>query len=263
VLLAAGLVHLANDSFEYFLDVSTNSWAAADFPWAPFFVSIGFLTTLFIEEAVLHILTHSHREHLTSNEDLEHPLMIQANSGCSEAPSAKQRLNSVSHAMMVQAVEPPHDHDHGASEIFQRGLAVAIVFLCAISCHSFISGLGVGAMKGSDIWSGIIAVVAHKGLASFTLANCFVKAEASTCALVSYMSLFSLTTPLGIMVGSILSTGGGPTEGVLIGLAAGSFIYIGIMEVISKELEEEGDKIYKLALIVLGWGFMSMLAIWV
>jgi len=269
VLLAAGLVHLANDSFEYFLDVSKGSWAAADFPWAPFFVSIGFLTTLFIEEAVLHILSHGGPGHdyadqmLRTDEEFGHPLIQDHTS--SNKSFNRPSITSVSHAMRkaVSGVGQGHDHDHGAGDILDRGVAVAFVFLCAISCHSFISGLGVGAMNGSDIWSGIIAVVAHKGLASFTLANCFVKAKASKFALISSMSFFSLVTPLGIMVGSLLSTGSSATEGVLIGLAGGSFIYIGIMEVISKELECEGDKIYKLFLILLGWGLMSMLAIWV
>jgi len=302
VLLAAGLVHLANDSFNDFADASANSWAAVDYPWAGLFVSIGFLTTLFVEEAVLHILSHTGQDSVLVKrqtvDELHRPLLQEMN----VSNSRKRRLSSVAEAMIVQAVagstrsnssdstsmrpsksrketllqlteeEPPkrcissfhgHTHDHGAGNIVDRGFAVAIVFLCAISCHSFISGLGVGAMQGSEIWSGIIAVVAHKSLASFTLSTCFINGGASTSSWLFYMLIFSLVTPLGIMVGSLLTTGEGAIEGVLVGLAAGSFIYIGILEVISKELDDEGDKMCKLILLIIGWGLMSMLAIWV
>lgn len=336
VLLAAGLVHLTNDSFTQFANISPSSWAAVDYPWAVFFVSIGFLTTLFIEEGVLHVIAHKtehdHEYDRMSDNDLENPLLTCNNCGaeghawcekkdikmlggqtwdiarptlCNWTTSGrgsdcagKVRGNSVSEMMQLMAVMPSnsllrtgslkhisslpvlethaedekkehddsdqtYDHDHGAGEMVDRGMAIALVFLFAISCHSFLSGLGVGAMTGNDLWSGIIAVVAHKGLATFTLATCFIKADVATRTLVFYMLLFSLVTPLGIIIGSMLTSAGGATEGVLIGLAAGSFIYIGILEVISKELEAPADKMYKLGVLILGWGLMSMLAIWV
>jgi zinc transporter ZupT len=299
VLLAAGLVHLANDSFNDFTDVPKNSWAAVDYPWAGMFVSIGFLTTLFMEEAVLYILTQSGNRH--SNYKVQRQTVDEFRRPLLPVSSKRKRcISSLHEAMIVEATGPSkyntldstsirslkypngtiqsteedfsnrsisgsHDHEnnHGAGDIISRGFAVAIVFLCAISCHSFISGLGVGAMQGSEIWSGILAVVAHKSLASFTLSTCFINGGASTCTWIFYMSIFSLVTPLGIMVGSFLTTGAGATEGALIGLAAGSFIYIGVLEVISRELEEERDKKCKLLLLILGWGLMSLLAIWV
>jgi len=287
VLLAAGLVHLTTDAFENFSDAEEDSWAVRyDFPWASFFVSLGFLITLFIEETVLHIIdntdvTHNGLNNLRSSEE---PLMdnkspeyerasgnIQLCDGISgegrrsvytrgRAPTLSRRMYEV--AIHDHDNHDHGDHDHGAGGVIDRGVAVAIVFLLAISCHSFMAGLGVGAMSGSELWSGMTAVVAHKGLATFTLSTCFIKAGCSKCSLIFYIGLFSVVTPLGILCGSVISADNA-TNGILIGLAGGSFLYIGVLEVISKEMIDPNDKIFKLFVLILGWSLMSALAIWV
>jgi len=287
VLLAAGLVHLTTDAFENFSEAGEDTWAVQyDFPWASFFVSLGFLMTLFIEETVLHIIDNtdvtqgrlnnrkSTEEPLTSNESAgyERPSgNIQLCDGISaegrrsvytrgRAPTLSRRMYEI--ATHDHGNHDHGDHDHGAGGVIDRGVAVAIVFLLAISCHSFMAGLGVGAMSGNELWSGMAAVVAHKGLATFTLSTCFIKAGCSKCSLIFYIGLFSVVTPLGILCGSVISADNA-TNGILIGLAGGSFLYIGVLEVISKEMIDQTDKIYKLFVLILGWGLMSALAIWV
>lgn len=310
VLLAAGLVHLANESFNNFANVSNTSWAAVDYPWAAFFVSIGFLTTLLIEEGVIHIIVHKHHDH-SAVYDSESPLLASSNCdsenrlycmnkrekilSCDGESVFSDECNGtpihtkcVSEMMHVVATRDTYyrlktlnrilsrdvttskswqgtsdTHDPGVEVIAERGIAVALVFLCAISCHSFLSGLGVGAMKGKELWSGIIAIVAHKGLATFTLSTCFIKANVSTCSLVFYISIFSFVTPLAILIGSEIGATNPATTGILVGVAGGSFTYIGILEVISKELENPADKMVKLVMLILGWGIMALLAIWV
>merc|ERR1719285_1140708 len=95
------------------------------------------------------------------------------------------------------------EHKHSVGAILNGGFVSAIVFLCAISCHSFIAGLGIGALTGNELWSGMIAIVAHKSLATFTLANCFMNANCSKLTLISFMFGFSLVTPIGIMCGNL------------------------------------------------------------
>jgi len=281
VLLAAGLVHLANDSLGAFEEAKASSWAKRyDFPWAAFFVSLGFLLTLFIEETVLHIIEKTESNH-EQYDMLEEPLKpLDENSAITERGSvpranltdcfsAEHRRSSYSKAptlsarMMEAAILDHDDHDYGAGDVIERGMAVAVVFLLAISCHSFIAGLGVGAMSGRALWSGMIALVAHKGLATFTLATCFIKAGCPRTTLTCYIALFSIVTPFGILCGSLMASAGGATDGVLIGFAGGSFLYIGVLEVISKEMQNSTDKILKLLVLILGWGLISSLAIWV
>jgi solute carrier family 39 (zinc transporter), member 1/2/3 len=45
-------------------------------------------------------------------------------------------------------------------------------------------------------------------------------------------------------------------------VCTGTFLYVAFMEVIPKELEQPGHKKAKLAMLTLGFGLMSLLAIW-
>jgi len=265
VLLAAGLVHLSNDCFEDFESAAESSWSKRyDYPWGAFFVSLGFLITLFVEEIVLYILERTEQKHslmepLKYEQDLEEGnFIVHRNSEVSVG-----RKRTLTEKMLDTATRDEGHNHFGTGNIAERGMVVAFVFLLAISCHSFLAGLGVGAMTGSDLWSGMIAIIAHKGMATFTLATCFIKAGCTGVRLTIYIFVFSLVTPLGILCGTTITDDGGATEGILVGLAGGSFLYIGILEVISKEMENQIDKICKLLVLLLGWGLMSALAIWV
>jgi len=284
VLLAAGLVHLTNDAIEDFSDASEDSWSKRyDFPWATFFVVMGFIVTLFVEESVLLMLERGEAKHswdmlnepFNTSKSLDkdsaqggregqNPLKaISTGSKSSSLFSNKRKSSGLSAKVSEVAFMDHGDHEHGARYIVNRGIAISFVFLLAISCHSFLAGLGVGALKGNKLWSGMAAIVAHKGLATFTLATCFIKSGCAMCSLVFYIGFFSLVTPFGIFCGSLISSADNPSIGILVGLAGGSFLYIGVLEVISKEMEHSSDKIYKLLMLLLGCGLMSFLAIWV
>merc|ERR1712173_486793 len=123
--------------------------------------------------------------------------------------------------------------------------------------------MGLGAVKGREMWSTFAAVVAHKSLAAFTLSNCFKKTGTAISLYAVFMLLFSCMTPVGVAVGYALSPDpNSPITGILIAIAAGSFLYVGIVEIITKEFHEAGDTICKIIVLVLGWSLMSSLAIW-
>eukprot|EP01046_Picozoa_sp_COSAG06_P097228 COSAG06_NODE_43335_length_373_cov_0.562044_1_plen_78_part_00 len=63
------------------------------------------------------------------------------------------------------------------------------------------------------------------------------------------------------------------TAPVVIGLSAGTFLYVGVVELLAKELaaaavasatnsEGDGDEVAKLVLFLVGWGAMALLALW-
>ena len=52
-------------------------------------------------------------------------------------------------------------------------------------------------------------------------------------------------------------------EGCFDALAAGTFIYVAVLDIIDEELTKEGDKILKFSLIVAGIVLMALLALWV
>lgn len=76
--------------------------------------------------------------------------------------------------------------------------------------------------------------------------------------------LFSSVTPLGILIGMLLQTVlQGSTaaiiSSILISFAAGTFLYVAIVEVIVEEFEKSEKKWTKLNLLLIGFAFMSVL----
>ena len=87
------------------------------------------------------------------------------------------------------------------------------------------------------------------------------------------MTGFSCVTPVGGLIGLAIAkaeAGDGtdddpqdtPATDALLAIAGGTFVYVGLVEIIGKELPGT-DKPHKLFLILFGWGFMAMLALWV
>jgi zinc transporter 1/2/3 len=76
--------------------------------------------------------------------------------------------------------------------------------------------------------------------------------------------MFAAATPLGIAIGYATSTVGHSSAGAAMSaLASGTFLYVALNEVIPKELEHpDGHRLLKVAALLLGFGLMSLLAVW-
>lgn len=74
---------------------------------------------------------------------------------------------------------------------------------------------------------------------------------------------FTFASPAGIFLGYIISdmaTGAGAAA--LSALASGTFLYVAFMEVIPREMSDTKFIGTKLAVLLLGFALMSILAIW-
>lgn len=83
-----------------------------------------------------------------------------------------------------------------------------------------------------------------------------------------WMAIFSGITPVGIFVGMGLKSvlqGKVATliSSLLISFAAGTFLYIAILEIIAEEFESPKNKWKKLNLLLLGFAFMAGLAVFI
>ena len=145
-------------------------------------------------------------------------------------------------------------------------LASTFVLFLALTVHSFIAGLVLGV--SGDTLGVFVAIVAHKSFAAWALGCSFANADASVLSsrgAWAWVLGFALVTPCGIVVGTALSSfTESSTIYALLALAAGFFLYVGLMEIVAKELKsEEGGVLPRLLMLVLGFGLMAMLAIWV
>ena len=110
-----------------------------------------------------------------------------------------------------------------------------------------------------------MAIIAHKGSAAFALGISMRKAHFEKQLHFKIISLFSIITPIGIIFGSTLSkifenTISGELEGVFDSMAAGTFIYVSILDIIEEEFSIPGREWVKFLSIIAGFLLMALLA---
>lgn len=141
--------------------------------------------------------------------------------------------------------------------------------LCLIlSVHSIIAGasLGLEASLLSSI-AILIAIVAHKGSAAFALGVSLKNNRFPFRRHIALISFFSVMTPLGVALGVLFTatfTDRTSTllEAIFDGLAAGTFIYVAVVDIIKEVFDQPLERWNKILLIAAGFSLMALIAIW-
>ncbi|MDW5562510.1 MAG: ZIP family metal transporter [Methanomassiliicoccus sp.] len=132
-----------------------------------------------------------------------------------------------------------------------------------LSVHSAMDGfaLGVAVVLGGDLGSIVfLAILAHKAIDVFSLTTTFRLAEIKRRTGVMYMVLFSLITPVAALVAFPLIDWLQTIEvGVPLALAGGTFMYVGIYDLLPEAFHEEHDQYKAFALVVVGIVLMYIL----
>ena len=132
-----------------------------------------------------------------------------------------------------------HHHDDHIAEHLHGSLVAALMLLVALSVHSFLAGLSVGIVDTADeIYSTAVAIVVHKVFAGYALGSTMAAGDLSVVRCIVLATVFSLSTPTGILVGMGLSSFDEESfaVGIVQAMVAGTFLYVSIMEVATKEL---------------------------
>lgn len=116
----------------------------------------------------------------------------------------------------------------------------AFMFLFALGLHAFFAGLGLGlAQNNSDAIALLIANIAHKAFEAFAVSLTIQRHGFSTRFMVFYFFAFALIAPAGVGVGWGIGTSNDTVFTVLLGLSAGTFLYMGATEVPLELLHED------------------------
>lgn len=86
--------------------------------------------------------------------------------------------------------------------------------------------------------------------------------QASNTKFWTTIGLFSAATPVGIFLGYAFAAHSGGVGAAVSALAAGTFVYVALMEVVPKELEDGRHRLAKMVSMLTGFGLMSLLAVW-
>ena len=168
-----------------------------------------------------------------------------------------------------------------------------VVLLVVLSIHSIIAGIALGLEP--DVAHSVLVMIGilfHKGSAAFALMASAQSAGADKARLRVILGVFVVMTPLGILLGTVASNlfedqAATLIEGSFMALAAGTFIYVAILDVIDAEMSRfddrvarfvssalmgeddvamplrDGDRFLKFALVIAGLASMAVLGIWV
>ncbi len=124
------------------------------------------------------------------------------------------------------------DRQKGASESAQSSPAIPLIMTVMIATPSFLLGTAFSLSEGESALMILLAIVAHKGTAGFALALKMVRSTMSPAQTwMTYVFLFALATPAGILVGAEVHQAiGGATatlaKGVVLSLASGVFLFM-------------------------------------
>lgn len=118
------------------------------------------------------------------------------------------------------------------------------VLLAMLSIHSIVAGIALGLEeKIAGAVTLLIGIVFHKGPAAFALILSTHMAGIQRSRQKVFLAFFCVMTPLGIVLGvssSVVLAGAsnvyGVMQGVFSAFAAGTFIYIAVIDIIDKEL---------------------------
>ena len=142
------------------------------------------------------------------------------------------------------------------------------ILLLVLSFHSIIAGASLGAertMTGSIVL--FVAIFAHKGSAAFALGISLVRSPTLKAKTRKLIILFSIMTPLGVMIGAGINhfledRAGQIIEGVFDALASATFIYVATIEIIGPEFKGHKKLFSKFAFLIAGLATMALVAIW-
>ena len=180
----------------------------------------------------------------------------------------------------------------GAQPEATRQPIYPVVLLVVLSIHSIIAGIALGLEpEVAALVLVMIGILFHKGSAAFALMVSAHSSGADSRRLTLILSVFVVMTPLGILLGTgaaNLLEGPAATviEGSFNALAAGTFIYVAILDVIDAEMSrfddrvarfvssalmgegdvampvEDRDRFLKFVLVIAGLASMAVLGIW-
>lgn len=125
--------------------------------------------------------------------------------------------------------------------------------MLAFGIHEIFEGIAFGLMTETSMAVQLaVGIVIHKTCAAVSLGAGFAKTGFSVVKIAIFISLFSFSTPLGIIIGLGVSGEVPILTSVFFQLSAGTFIYVACTEIITHEFESPKWSGLKLLMTILG-----------
>eukprot|EP00057_Strongylocentrotus_purpuratus_P034354 XP_794887.2 PREDICTED: zinc transporter ZIP1-like [Strongylocentrotus purpuratus] len=266
IFLSIALVHLLPDVrmiFDKALNIThggevEGGGMAMGFDWTGFTAGVGFLFVVFVEQLMVWCLESSERTDYTAS-DTSH--LVKPTTGESDTDG-----HGDYGALRERS---PSECQSEASVTLQRGLDNLQPLTssepsspCFTLFSRLLEGLALGLqLREQDTIDLLIAISIHKGIESFTVLLRFAQLPGRDVLKWSSLVIFSLTSPIGIGIGIPLADPSVNADallvnGILQGLATGTFMFVTFVELLPVELAGKDDRLLKCTCLIAGFGLM-------
>jgi len=266
VLLSTVLIHMMKEVRELLERATTAGIIPKDvkYPFAELLLCIGFLFILLIESVVDGIFGGEGHSHFPSGQseeevpalspqpDLPVPVPDCADiltTGPTTSPFCNNNCTTGERESETDALAAEPECPVIANfnkENRKKKVATfltSFVVVLALSIHSVFEGMAIGLEeKEAGVWKLFLAVAIHATAIIFCIGTEMIADNTQTSLIVIYMVVLSLVTPIGVVIGIIVTEHMEQASGehvlaigVLQGLAAGSLLYITFCEVLTRE----------------------------
>lgn len=263
VILATGFIHVLPDAFENLTSPCLKDHPWGDFPFTGFVAMVAAIGTLMVDSFATSYFSGRSDEKVNAGQ-----------AGDAEVGPGVVPLHT--HAT--------HGHAHGhvnvadvdSSSQLLRHRVISQVLELGIIVHSVIIGIAMGASETPKTIKPLIAALTfHQFFEGMGLGGCIAQAKFKSQAVAIMALFFSLTTPLGIVIGIGITNSyneNSPNaliiEGIFNAASAGILIYMALVDLLAADfMDPRMHKNVKLQFganvsLLLGAGLMSMLAKW-
>ena len=269
VMVSAGLCHLLGEAIRDMNRIQNEEggkkeYASHAFPWATFLCGCGLLITLCADKFATRLAESSSTPHETGGGD-KHSIGTTELSHVVSTQQQHHHRGAVVGGARTVEVEVAMNTSNNSRKKSSVSFITAMLMGVALCFHSLLEGAALGAQETiTNSMHIFIAIVSHKGLAAYALGSSLVESRVDMGRFWKVIIPFAVASPIGIFLGYFISDmAQGLGAASLSALASGTFLYVAFMEVIPRELEVQDYNVFvKLAWLLLGFGAMSLLAVW-
>jgi len=240
---------------------------------------LGFLMSFALEKVYFghgHSHDFGHHSHLENHSHFENH-SNHSNSNHSDSDHNIMESDTM-YSIPLQPLHHDDDDEDSGSDIIvqhnslqpvrQREGKFPLMLFLLLGIESIVSGSALGIeSQTKEVLIVFLAIVTHIWAESFTLCVALLKSGRVQQKTLTYMGAYSFLTMVGILMGMLLEkifTGAlvSVITAVLLSVAAGSFLYVSILEIMVEEFHENtsSGKNTKFALLMLGFVFMAIVA---
>jgi zinc transporter 1/2/3 len=271
VFLATCLMDLFPDVQDNLKEVMSSSGISTKYPVAEFVMLFGMFLILIIEQLVLTIKDQQ-------RSGIYQPLLsgqgdVMSTSVQSEASMLSDSENEMEVSVVESEIaeEEVQERTEAYEDPSSHSMIRSIILLLALSLHSLFEGLAVGLQSTKEeVIKIFIALAIHKSILAFSLGLNLVQSKFTARAIIKSNLFFSVTSPTGIALGIIINLFSHNkhitllVDGILEGLACGTFVYVVFFEILPHEFMTKRRypaRMLKVLFLIFGFAAIAALLI--